>query len=464
MRRSDPWSGLDYCPSMVFVPAGKFIMGHKRDFGHDADPHVVWQDQYWIGRYPVTVKEYSYFIDGDGYEDPRYWTSEALEWKSTQDRDQPLDWQVQKARENYPVVGISWYEALAYCLWLSEKLKEKVLLPTEAQWEKAARGTDGRDYPWGFYSTWATNHPVPWSKCNCKQTKKGEIDPVGEYSPESDSPYGVADMAGNVWEWTRTIRAPYPWSDTDGRNKLEGARSRTVKEKQRLANSLSEAYGRSVDPDSSTVNSLLRPETSRILRGGAWHDEFYRALCGCRYSWKPKKAADDTGFRIVIESCPPSGESYCPHCGEAVDDEGLFCEKCHREHSRKAPCGKLLVKATYYEGYPVWGSHMVEGQLIAGLDKLHFRGFNDQTFSLPWEELKIDTPRSGLYRYGRRPRQGVMGLLTDIIGIAQEVSGIELVWYSEAEPHRIFWATYSLAATSVLRQIEIFLEGKHDAY
>lgn len=116
-----------------------------------------------------------------------------------------------KGPENYPAAELSWHGALAYCRWRGKRL------PSEAEWEKAARGTDGRRYPWG-------NQP-PTSELAFFGGFFGETVPVGRY-PKGASPYGVLDMAGQVWEWTRSLYRKYPYQSRDGREKLkaDGAR------------------------------------------------------------------------------------------------------------------------------------------------------------------------------------------------------------------------------------------------
>jgi formylglycine-generating enzyme required for sulfatase activity len=133
---------------MVYVPAGEFLMGSA-----DADPeaasnekpqHTVYLDAYWIGQTEVTNAQFAKFIDAGGYSTREYWTDEGWAWKETQGITQPWLWTDQQwNKPDYPVVGVSWYEATAYVQWAGARL------PTEAEWEKAARGTDGRIYPWG---------------------------------------------------------------------------------------------------------------------------------------------------------------------------------------------------------------------------------------------------------------------------------------------------------------------------
>jgi formylglycine-generating enzyme required for sulfatase activity len=183
------------------VPAGRFLMGSRNDnklAGSDEKTqHVVdIPYDYWMARFPVTNAQYSQFKK-DGFD---------------------------KGKENHPVVDVSWNDAMTYCQWLNNLLKAELpsglvlRLPTEAEWEKAARGTDGREYPWG--------NQFDKNKCNTDEGGKGGTTPVGLYSPQGDSPYGCADMSGNVWEWTHSLKKAYPYNVKDGREdeKASGAR------------------------------------------------------------------------------------------------------------------------------------------------------------------------------------------------------------------------------------------------
>jgi formylglycine-generating enzyme required for sulfatase activity len=174
-------------PDMVYVPAGPFLAG-------DGNAKVT-LPEFWIAKYPVKVIEYRAFIRSSGYEEQRYWTGAGWAWKESQDRYEPDFWQDElwTKDEWLPVVGVSWYEAYAYCQWLAEKTRWPYRLPTSLEWEKAARGTDGRLYPWG--------NERQQSVCNIYGAGIGHTSRVGQFSPAGDSPYGVTDMIGNVSEW-----------------------------------------------------------------------------------------------------------------------------------------------------------------------------------------------------------------------------------------------------------------------
>jgi len=196
-------SSIDYLniiePQVIKIPAGKFLMGSTpgqailivRECINDetAEELIKWEEpqhevelsEYFIGKYPVTNREYQVFVKDTKYRSPEGWTGD----------------QYPEKMGNYPVVNISWEDATAYCKWLSEKTGKTYRLPTEAEWEKAARGTDGRIYPWGDkYDPMKANT----IRTNIASKILGNT-PVDQFSPQGDSPYGCADMAGNVWEW-----------------------------------------------------------------------------------------------------------------------------------------------------------------------------------------------------------------------------------------------------------------------
>ena len=173
----------------VRVPAGDFLMGSVAGagvsvLGLEIPQHPVYLDEYWIGKYPVTVAQYLAFLAATHYKNP-------IAWKE----------QIGDTPSNYPVVNVSWMDAAEFCRWLGEKSGGWIKLPTEAQWEKAARGTDGWTYPWG-------NEPPDCSRANYLGCK-GNLSPVGSH-PSGASPYGALDMAGNVWEWVADWYGDYP--------------------------------------------------------------------------------------------------------------------------------------------------------------------------------------------------------------------------------------------------------------
>ena len=201
---------------MVEVPAGPFLMGSSdrdKDAQSDEKPqHTLTLLRYEIGKTPVTNFQFRPFVEGDGYTNRAYWDTDGWQWREQAKRTQPSYWCEATWNGNLqPVVGVTWYEALAYTRWLSAQTGMTFQLPTEAMWEKAARGTAGRIYPWG--NTWGAK------RANSRESDLGKTMPVGQY-PSGASPYGALDMAGNVWEWTASNHRPYPYNPTDGRENV----------------------------------------------------------------------------------------------------------------------------------------------------------------------------------------------------------------------------------------------------
>ena len=183
---------LSFClvPPLCRVAAGPFRMGSDRTLDKKADPHeepqhLVTLAAYRIAQFPLTVAEYACFLQG------------------TAQRELPrrgITWQDQLARGlDHPVVNLSFSRFLAYAAWLTHLTNTRWRPPTEAEWEKAARGTDGRLYPWG--NRWDK------TRANTSAGGPGQTTPVGSY-PTGSSPYGLFDMAGNVWEWASSSNAP----------------------------------------------------------------------------------------------------------------------------------------------------------------------------------------------------------------------------------------------------------------
>ena len=193
---------------LLYVPEGEFTMG-----GIEELEHKVWLDAFWVYQTEVTNAQFATFVDDTGYvtkAEELGWsmlwnasTSSGTSWRSPEGPYTNID-----GKEDYPVVHISWDDAKAYCKWAGGRL------PTEAEWEKAARGTDKRTFPWGEDAV--TGQKANFCDVNCTVTgaDRNEDDgyagiaPVGTY-PEGASPYGALDMAGNVWEWVSDL---YSWN------------------------------------------------------------------------------------------------------------------------------------------------------------------------------------------------------------------------------------------------------------
>ena len=150
------------------------------------------------------------------------------------------------------MVNVSWHDAVAFCEWLTKETGRSFRLPSEAEWEKAARGEDGRLYPWG-------NEEPDATRCNFNPNVK-DTTPVGQYSPAGDSPYGCVDISGNVWEWTSSLHRPYPYQADDGR---EDAGS----------------------------------DKTRVVRGGSFSDGRRHVRCACRGRSRPGYRCGCFGFR-----------------------------------------------------------------------------------------------------------------------------------------------------------------------
>ncbi len=176
--------------NLVFVPAGEFIMGS--DASSDEQPiHRVKLDAFWIDKTEVTNKMYALCVEAGACQPPSSTSSYTRKeyYGTTEFAD-------------YPVIYVDWYKRITYCEWAGRRL------PTEAEWEKAARSTDGRTYPWG-------NH-APDSNLLNYDKNVGDTTEAGKY-PAGASIYGALDMAGNVWEWVSSLYQSYPYSASDGR-------------------------------------------------------------------------------------------------------------------------------------------------------------------------------------------------------------------------------------------------------
>ncbi len=193
---------------MVTIPGGSFTMGRDNGPADEKPAHRLFLPTFYIDRNLVTVAEFAAFMQVKGPEGPH--GEMYLDVQDTDNRIHRHDgvWLPDPGAERYPVGEVSWYGAVAYCAWRKKRL------PSEAEWEKAARGADGRLYPWG--------NDKPRSDLAFFGGFRGETVPVGQYL-KGASPYGVHDMAGQVWEWTTSIYQPYPYALQDGRENLSGA-------------------------------------------------------------------------------------------------------------------------------------------------------------------------------------------------------------------------------------------------
>lgn len=257
------FAGMEFMP----VPKGKFLMGSRDGnelaYDNEKPQHTVEIPQdYWLARFPVTNEQYAKSIEA---------TNQAYNIVIGGREQNRIDgWE--KKLDN-PVVNITWYAAMAYCEWLNQTCGKELpegyvfYLPTEAEWEKAARGEFGFEWPWG-------NDFDP-EKCNSEEGKKEGTTPAGAYSTQGDSPYGCADMVGNVWEWTRslwgkdvsTAEYRYPNNPNDGRENIQ-------------------------------ADDNVR----RVLRGGSFYSGRRLARCAFRSRSLPFHHAYDLGFRVGVVS------------------------------------------------------------------------------------------------------------------------------------------------------------------
>ena len=238
---------------MLLVPAGYFQMGtsqteinelqqlvnFKPSWCADEEPQRgVYLNAFYMDETPVTCREYKKFLDANrGIAVPANWDRLRRDFAP-----QFVD---------HPVTFVSWDDAAAYAKWAGKRL------PTEAEWEKAARGTDERRFPWG--RVWEA------SRCNTKEGKVGGTTPVYQYGNFGASPYGVLDMAGNVWEWCAD------WYEEDYY-----------------------AHGPTQNPRGPTESDW------RVLRGGAWDTSMDYARCGSRDYIVPDEGYATVGFRCVV--------------------------------------------------------------------------------------------------------------------------------------------------------------------
>ena len=220
---------------MVLIPAGEFTMGS--DHGVERPPHQVFIEAFEIDILEVTNEEFEGFVTERGYETEAEKAGEPQTWRS-----------YAEGKPKRPVVKVTWNDAQAYCQWAGKRL------PTEAEWEKAARGEEGYIYPWG--NDWDP------TKANTKEGGYRDTTIVGSF-PDGASPYGVMDMAGNVAEWTTSWFKAYP-GYPGGDNEAQ-------------------YFG----------------EKYRVIRGGGWFSEAEQVRTTERSCSSEELRNDDVGFRCV---------------------------------------------------------------------------------------------------------------------------------------------------------------------
>ncbi len=257
---------------MVLVPEGPFIMGlPANDFlaeSNEKPQREVFLSAFWIDVFPLTNDRYGLFMASRGYEQRAWWSEEGWVWKCKHRIRKPLQWgKAGWGGPEQPVAGVSWYEADAYARWAGRRL------PTDAEWEKAARGTDGRRYPWGDH--W------PTSKLANFNLFVGRTTPVGLYV-EGISPYGCQDMAGNINNWT----SDWYWSEF-GSFCVESGLLRNPHLHDQLR-----------------VHLGLEKISDKVDRGGGFATplEFHEVVgCTRKIHWHPGIREPWTGFRTAMD-------------------------------------------------------------------------------------------------------------------------------------------------------------------
>jgi formylglycine-generating enzyme required for sulfatase activity len=235
----EPTTGIRF----VYVPAGNFEMGRDDGTAEEQPQHSVQMSAFWLGETPVTNNQYARFRAEEGHREPALWRSERF------------------SDPSQPVVGIDWNDAQAFCAWLSRAAKVEVKLPSEAQWEYAARGTDRRVYPWG-------NEPPNPSLACFTDSGVDALPPVGSY-PEGRGPFGALDQAGTVWEWCEDV-----WNKKIYSTRVAGA---------------------VLDPVTTTGDPI-----SRVLRGGSWYNGDMALAAATRVTLKANYRDGSVGLRVVV--------------------------------------------------------------------------------------------------------------------------------------------------------------------
>lgn len=266
VTESEPGVTFDW----VDIAAGDFAMGSDRSRDRLATPdempqHTVTLPAFRLARTPVTVAQFAAFVAATGHVTTAEQAGSSFVWNgSTWIHVEGTSWHSPGGpattiddRQDHPVTCVSWHDAMAFCRWAG------VRLPTEAEWEKAARGTDGRLYPWG------DSEPEP-DRCNF-DAQVADTTPIGRY-PSGASPYGLLDMAGNVWEWTISL-----WGN-------DGAQP---------------AYAYPYDPHDGRENLAADDAVRRVLRGGSFIDAARILRCAKRHKYAANARVFDVGFRVA---------------------------------------------------------------------------------------------------------------------------------------------------------------------
>lgn len=237
----------DRYPDMVLIPAGEFKMGSRSGAGDEQPVHTVYVDAFYIDKHEVTNAEYHKFMEDTGFKAPKEWGNPAL------------------SRSNHPVVSVTWHEASSYCQWAGKRL------PTEAEWEKAAKSADDRMYPWGNDPPDASGRfRANYDPGNLIEDGHKFTSPAGSFS-NGATDFGIVDMSGNIQEWCADWYAPNYYTKSQGAKNPRGPASGTGK---------------------------------RVLRGGGFKDRLDRIRTTSRFGQEPDAKMPDNGFRCARNAGP----------------------------------------------------------------------------------------------------------------------------------------------------------------
>ncbi len=235
--------------SLCHIPSGQYTIGSAHH-PNASPPHIISLAAFGISRTTITNAQYALFMDDGGYEEPFYWTEMGWRWKQSKKTQSPYYWNDPAFNTpEQPIVGVTWYEAVAYARWLAQHSGLAWRLPTEAEWEAAARPPEGGE---PIIGNVASAGPQP-----------------ADSGPETWC--GARHMLGNVWEWCssrwgrnwQTLAYPYPYQPNDGRENLEGS-------------------------------------YARIIRGGSYYDPPQEAHPAVRGRYLPGSRASNIGFRLAL--------------------------------------------------------------------------------------------------------------------------------------------------------------------
>lgn len=280
---------------MILIPEGTFLMGSTKEdieklleqdksietyrLNNEIPQREIFLSAYYIDKYPVTNAQFSQFIEANGYKKKLYWSEAGWQYvldfnpSGSNDIDAIL-----QGDKDCPAVNISWYEAEAFANWAGKRL------PTEAEWEKAARGADGRIYPWG--------NDFDKTRLNCAEAKIEKSTPVTQY-PQGQSVYGCFDMAGNVWEWIKDWYDSQYYHNAPDKN----PQGPDVPEEKPYSGR-PEEVGVSIYELKPSLSKTLT--TCKVIRGGSWNGSgIVHIRCANRDYDEPSFKSDIIGFRCA---------------------------------------------------------------------------------------------------------------------------------------------------------------------